>query len=167
MTIFEYIRMGGAINWILFAAFLATFFLAFERIIYFIRTAGVKNHHSQSARMRRISNTTAGMPEKIRNEILERHGALLNREMEKGIWLISFFSAASPSLGLLGTVLGLIRAFQDMAATGASGSIQDFSAGIWVAMLTTACGLIVALPPEHVFLRLCSFRPSVLHRWPG
>ncbi len=146
MTVIEYIKMGGAINWILFAAFLTTFFIAFERIIYFAATAGKRNQRSQSARMRRISRETAGIPGDTRNEILERQGTLLYEEMKKGLWIISFLSAASPSLGLLGTVLGLIRAFQDMAGSGATGSIEEFSAGIWMAMLTTACGLIVALP---------------------
>ncbi len=145
MNLLEYIRMGGGINWILCLCFFISCILIIERLIYF-SFSGRKNHpSSQISRMRRISRETKNIPRDIRIDILEKHGALLQEEMEKELWLLRFIAAASPTLGLLGTVIGLIRAFQDMGA-GSTGTIQDFSGGIWLAMLTTACGLIVALP---------------------
>lgn len=52
----------------------------------------------------------------------------------------------SPLLGLLGTVLGMIVAFQQMADAGSKVDPALLSGGIWQALLTTAVGLIVAIP---------------------
>lgn len=52
----------------------------------------------------------------------------------------------APLLGLLGTVLGMIQAFQELQAAGAQADPTILSGGIWVALLTTAVGLIVAIP---------------------
>ncbi|HEX5515416.1 MAG TPA: MotA/TolQ/ExbB proton channel family protein [Gammaproteobacteria bacterium] len=52
----------------------------------------------------------------------------------------------APLLGLLGTVLGMIAAFQQMEAAGSQVDPSILSGGIWEALLTTAVGLIVAIP---------------------
>ena len=52
----------------------------------------------------------------------------------------------SPLLGLLGTVLGMIAAFQQMEAAGAQVDPSTLSSGIWQALLTTAAGLGIAIP---------------------
>lgn len=51
-----------------------------------------------------------------------------------------------PLLGLLGTVLGMIQAFQDLEMAGGSANAAQLAGGIWQALLTTAAGLITALP---------------------
>ena len=56
----------------------------------------------------------------------------------------------SPLLGLLGTVLGMIAAFQQMEAAGAQVDPSTLSSGIWQALLTTAVGLGVAIPATAV-----------------
>lgn len=52
----------------------------------------------------------------------------------------------APLLGLLGTVIGMIEAFRDLAAAGNQVNPAILSGGIWEALLTTAVGLIVAIP---------------------
>lgn len=52
----------------------------------------------------------------------------------------------SPLLGLLGTVIGMIRAFRELEQAGARIDPSLLSGGIWEALLTTAAGLIVAIP---------------------
>jgi biopolymer transport protein ExbB len=61
---------------------------------------------------------------------------------------LSFLAKIAPLFGLLGTVLGMILAFEVIAKTADSGEVkpQDVAAGIGTALLTTAAGLIVALP---------------------
>ena len=51
-----------------------------------------------------------------------------------------------PLLGLLGTVLGMIQAFQDLEMAQGAANAALLAGGIWQALLTTAAGLIVALP---------------------
>lgn len=63
--------------------------------------------------------------------------------------VLSTVASVSPLLGLLGTVLGLITMFQSIGSDGSSMaqvSADVMASGIWTAMLTTAWGLIVAIP---------------------
>ena len=60
--------------------------------------------------------------------------------------LLELIATLSPLLGLLGTVLGMIDAFQALEVAGSRVNPAILSGGIWVALLTTAAGLIVAIP---------------------
>ena len=64
---------------------------------------------------------------------------------ERGFILLSRIAAVAPLLGLLGTVTGLMAAFQKIAALGGSVDITVLSGGIWEAMITTATGLVTAI----------------------
>ncbi|WP_310618752.1 MotA/TolQ/ExbB proton channel family protein [Flexibacterium corallicola] len=59
---------------------------------------------------------------------------------------LDLISQIAPLLGLFGTVLGMIEAFQAMAAAGSQVDPSALAGGIWVALLTTAVGLAVAIP---------------------
>ena len=65
--------------------------------------------------------------------------------LEKHIGLLAVFAAVAPLLGLLGTVTGMIQTFQTMTVYG-SGNAKMLSGGIAEALITTAGGLIVAIP---------------------
>ncbi|WP_456457165.1 MotA/TolQ/ExbB proton channel family protein [Thermovibrio sp.] len=67
-------------------------------------------------------------------------------ELERGLTLLATVAAISPLLGLLGTVLGMVKIFGVLKGAGALGSPQELSAGIAEALLTTIFGLIVAIP---------------------
>lgn len=60
--------------------------------------------------------------------------------------LIELVATLSPLLGLLGTVLGMIKAFQRLEGAGTAVDPAVLSGGIWEALLTTAAGLIIAIP---------------------
>jgi len=68
-------------------------------------------------------------------------------ELERGMTLLATIAAISPLLGLIGTVLGMIKIF-GVLTTGASaiGNPQQLSGGIAEALLTTVFGLFVAIP---------------------
>ena len=68
--------------------------------------------------------------------------------------IIEVIANLSPLLGLFGTVLGMIFAFQAMADAGSNVNPAVLSGGIWQALLTTAVGLAVAIPASliHSFL---------------
>lgn len=63
-------------------------------------------------------------------------------------WLrpLEIIATLSPLLGLLGTVIGMIAAFRSLEAAGSQVDPAILSGGIWQALLTTAVGLIVAIP---------------------
>ncbi len=66
--------------------------------------------------------------------------------LRSGLRALALIATISPLIGLLGTVLGMIEAFQSLEAAGSRVDPAILSGGIWVALLTTAAGLIVAIP---------------------
>jgi biopolymer transport protein ExbB len=85
-------------------------------------------------------------PERIEAEA-RRVGNLELQRAEAYLSVLSFIAQASPLLGLLGTVLGMVDLFQGLQASGLQSiDLALLSSGIWKALLTTAAGLTVALP---------------------
>lgn len=74
----------------------------------------------------------------------ERNRARMMGYMKKNLWVLGTIGSASPFLGLLGTVLGIVRSFHSMAANK-SGGLDVVGAGISEALIATAAGLVVAL----------------------
>jgi len=70
--------------------------------------------------------------------------------LERGFRLLDTIAQLAPLLGLFGTVLGMIEAFQGLQAGGSSVDPSLLAGGIWVALLTTAVGLAVAMPTSMI-----------------
>ena len=66
--------------------------------------------------------------------------------LESGFRVLDTVAQLAPLLGLLGTVLGMIQAFQALQSAGPQVDPASLAGGIWVALLTTAAGLCVAMP---------------------
>jgi biopolymer transport protein ExbB/biopolymer transport protein TolQ len=71
-------------------------------------------------------------------------------KFRRGLGLLATTGATAPFVGLLGTVMGVVNAFQGMAAAG-SGGLAAISAGIAEALITTAFGLLVAIPAVWLY----------------
>lgn len=84
------------------------------------------------------------------NRALERENAITSAEMKKGLGGLATIGSTAPFIGLFGTVFGIINAFTGMAMTG-SGGLAAVSAGIAEALITTAFGLLVAIPAVMAF----------------
>ena len=76
---------------------------------------------------------------------LERQAQREVQSLKRGLGLLATVGSTAPFVGLLGTVMGIVNAFQSMALTG-SGGLGTVSAGIAEALITTAFGLLVAIP---------------------
>lgn len=83
--------------------------------------------------------------ELIREEVERRAMNQLN-QLRSFLRPLEIIATLSPLLGLLGTVLGMITAFQQMEGAGNQVDPSVLSGGIWQALLTTAVGLAVAIP---------------------
>jgi biopolymer transport protein ExbB/biopolymer transport protein TolQ len=81
---------------------------------------------------------------------IQRATALTSNDLKKGIPSLATIGATAPFVGLLGTVVGIITAFQGIAATG-SGGLGSVSAGISEALVETALGLVVAIPAVWLY----------------
>ncbi|MEM0934550.1 MAG: MotA/TolQ/ExbB proton channel family protein [Pseudomonadota bacterium] len=71
-------------------------------------------------------------------------------KLEGGFRILDSIAQIAPLLGLFGTVLGMIDAFRALQAAGAAVDPSVLAGGIWVALLTTAVGLAVAMPTQLV-----------------
>ncbi len=67
-------------------------------------------------------------------------------EARTGLRFLELTATVAPLLGLLGTVLGMIAAFQTLQEAGARADPSALAGGIWEALLTTAAGMAVAIP---------------------
>jgi len=76
---------------------------------------------------------------------VERQMLIVLSEFKRGLGVLGTVGSTAPFVGLLGTVVGVITAFQGIAASG-SGGIGAVSAGIAEALVETALGLVVAIP---------------------
>ncbi|MCL3883375.1 MotA/TolQ/ExbB proton channel family protein [Marivita sp. GX14005] len=70
--------------------------------------------------------------------------------LEAGFKLLDMVAQLAPLLGLFGTVLGMIEAFRTLQGAGSTVDPSLLAGGIWVALLTTAAGLAVAMPAALV-----------------
>jgi biopolymer transport protein ExbB/biopolymer transport protein TolQ len=81
---------------------------------------------------------------------LERASAIVHAELKRGVSGLATIGSTAPFVGLFGTVVGIIHAFQGIAAQKSPG-IGAVSAGIAEALVTTAIGLFVAVPAVWVY----------------
>jgi len=86
---------------------------------------------------------------------IQRASALTAADLKKGMGGLATIGATAVFVGLLGTTLGVINAFQGIAATG-SGGLGAVSAGIAEALVGTAVGLFVAIPAVWFYNYLTS-----------
>src|SRR5215207_1210164 len=76
---------------------------------------------------------------------VEREMLMTITDLKRGLGVLATVGATAPFVGLLGTTMGIVNAFVGMAASG-SGGLSAISAGVAEALITTAFGLIVAIP---------------------
>ena len=128
----------------------------------------VRNDEMKSAvNYCRIANTpAANMIEKGLERIdrpasevqaaLENAGNLEIAKLEQGLSVMATISSGAPMIGFLGTVLGMVRAFWEMANAGNNIDITLLSSGIYEAMITTVGGLIVGIVAMFAYNYLVS-----------
>ena len=87
---------------------------------------------------------------------LENAGNLEIAKLEQGLPVMATISSGAPMIGFLGTVLGMVRAFWEMANAGNNIDITLLSSGIYEAMVTTVGGLIVGIVAMFAYNYLVS-----------
>lgn len=104
----------------------------------------VRRDPSLLANLYRAALTAAESPHEDSWRLMRhRHNATV-RSLKRHLWLVGTIGSLAPFIGLLGTVLGIVRAFENMAATG-SGGFAVVAAGISEALVATAAGLLIGV----------------------
>lgn len=116
-----------------------------ERLFFYVRLPAIANCKRYQS-LQRALEKNCSQPKAIRDELISD---LLSRIKEPylfGIRILRLISVVAPMLGLLGTVLGIIDSFKVISTHEGAVHPSLIADGLWVAMLTTAVGLIIALP---------------------
>lgn len=109
------------------------------------------NNDSPIGRMIGKGLSRLGRPLNDINQAIENVGKLEVARLENGVSMVGTIAALGPSLGFLGTVTGMVKAFFDMSTAGNNIDIQLLSSGIYEAMVTTVGGLIVGIIANFLY----------------
>jgi biopolymer transport protein ExbB len=107
------------------------------------------------ARVLALGITERNRPRAELERIMEREGEEQVEKLERNLGALIVIIGVEPMLGFLGTIIGLIKAFMSWEQLGSNVTVNSLAAGIYQAMITTAAGLIVAIPYficYHLFL---------------
>jgi biopolymer transport protein ExbB len=180
-----WLDQGGWSLWLLIALSIISISIASFKLIQFIWFGIANSHHyaiwqeqlnndllvtrytkkhNNCYLLNRISNYAFEQAkiQKNRNDfevVMEQYANNEIEQMRSGLKSLEVITMVAPLLGLLGTVLGMINAFEQLKHAGMQVDPSILSAGISQALLTTAAGLIVALPALslwHLYERMLS-----------
>ncbi len=167
---FQMIQHGGPLMVVLFLCSIVALGVFIERLFYYKRSrmnvseflAGVLALVRRQSYAEAISRCEEGhgpIVAVVRTAIYKRHlppaelrevvreiAQLSIPELEANISLLGTIGYVAPLLGLFGTVLGMITAFEQINRTSGTASVGELSQGIYLALITTAGGLAVAIP---------------------
>ena len=170
-TMFDYFLAGGILMWPILLCSLVALAVVLERMVDLRRSKVVDDHlHAQILQLVEDEGTERAMARaeadslpmsKVLTSVLRcantseaDMGAMLEDAGARELWQLrrnakplGIVSNVAPLLGLLGTVFGIIRAFEDVAAQEAAvGNSRMLATGVYEALITTAAGLCVAIP---------------------
>lgn len=167
MVIAEIFEKGGPIVWILLGYSIIALTLVIERLLHYIWMKRLPRDFEQAlassfseGRVEAYLKPLKGPDARILQAIcLARHEGIRDLDsvasrcgseellkMERGFRTLSILGHTAPLLGLLGTIIGMIKAFMVIEVAGGRVDSQALAGGIWEAMLTTGVGLVVAIP---------------------
>jgi biopolymer transport protein ExbB len=99
----------------------------------------------QEFRAHQMSSEISGEEIEASKRALERAEAIVHAELKRGIGTLATIGSSAPFVGLLGTVVGIINAFKGISTQKSTG-LGAVAGGISEALVTTAVGLLVAIP---------------------
>ena len=135
---------GGPVLWLLAALSVVALTLILAKTVQFAvaRLGGPALRHVAGAALEH----SRGAQPTAAEDAGRRAARRIMRPLESGLTTLGMIAMLSPLIGLLGTVLGMIEAFRALETAATSVDPSLLSGGIWVALLTTAAGLVVAIP---------------------
>ena len=169
MSLFDLFLKGGALMWVLLALSFVAIYL-FGKKWWMIRKAGkidrnfmndihdfihdgkirsavslCQKYDSPVARLVEKGLERTGRPLTDIQTAIENTGNVEVERLERGLPILATIAGGAPMIGFLGTVIGMVQAFFNMAQAGNNIDITLLSGGIYVAMVTTVGGLIVGI----------------------
>lgn len=122
----------------------ATIFII-ERSIYFLQLLKFSKYNFYATILAELQRNR-NLSKEYRDEIISHKLRDVKESLEFGIHVLRIIAVLSPMVGLLGTVIGMIKAFKIIASQNSPVAPSMIADGLWNAMLTTAYGLSIAIP---------------------
>lgn len=183
----DYMQKGGPLMWLILLCSIVSVAVFLERIVYFHRAsvnAGeflqglsnlIRNRNFAEARVEcqatsvpvtRVIHAAIvrhRLPRSELREIVQEAGQLEVPRLERNLGILAAVGYICPLIGLLGTVTGLIQAFVQLSANNGYATLADVSGGIYESLLTTAAGLVVAIPTILAYCFLSARLNALVH----
>jgi biopolymer transport protein ExbB len=182
----EYMQKGGPLMWLILVCSIVSVTVFFERLLFFHRATiqvgeflrGLANLIQRRnfaealqytgtpgpvARVVRAAIIRHDAPRAELKDIVQEAGQLEVPKLEQKLTILSTIAFVTPLIGLLGTVTGLIDAFVTISTQSGYASSTDISSGIYKSLLTTAAGLVVAIPSSVAYSYLSSRVNVLMH----
>lgn len=192
LSIMELIMSGGLggqiIIAILFVLLFVAVYLYFERL-FAIRAASKMDHNfmnqirdhvssgniqgakvlcaQQNSPVSRLTEkgiSRIGSPLEDINTAIENAGRLEIYKLEKNVSILATIAGAAPMIGFLGTVIGMVLAFHQLATSSGQAEMGNLAEGIYTAMTTTVAGLIVGIIAYIGYNHLVVRTDKVVHQ---
>ncbi len=119
---------------------------------------------SPVARLTEKGISRIGKPLEDINKAIENAGTLEVYKLEKNVSILATVAGAAPMIGFLGTVIGMILAFHEMASSGGQAEMGSLASGIYTAMTTTVAGLVVGIIAYIGYNHLVNRTDKVVHK---
>ncbi len=119
---------------------------------------------SPVARLTEKGVSRIGKPLDDINAAIENAGTLEVYKLEKNVNILATVAGAAPMIGFLGTVIGMILAFHQMASSGGQAEMGALASGIYTAMTTTVAGLVVGIIAYMGYNHLVNRTDKVIHK---
>ena len=166
----EFMEKGGPLMWPIFACSIAALAIIVDRSIFFLRIrlhfnafveelVGLlsakdfgkalnvaREGHDPSAVIATSYLESMDFSPALREDVLDRVGGQQVERVEARLRMLGAIAHVTPLLGLCGTVMGMINAFRTIEELRGQADVEALARGIWEALLTTAAGLLVAIP---------------------
>lgn len=164
------IAHGGIMIWVLFAASTVALLVFAERLLHYHRAqinsmeflSGVRNVLKRDnivealsicdatpgpvARLVKVAILNRDRGREGVREAIEEAGLMEVPRLEEKLNVLATLAQIAPLLGLLGTVLGLLKIFSALQLAGAHAHMEQLAGGVWQALISTAAGIAVAIP---------------------
>ena len=183
----DFMQKGGPLMWLLLLCSVLAGAVFLERVTYFHRAqirvgeflrglANLLQRHAFAEALGECAATRGPVARVIHAAILRHHaprielkeivqeaGQLEVPRLERRLGILVTIAFVAPLLGLLGTVTGLIEAFVNISTQSGFARSADIANGIYESLLTTAAGLVVAIPCAVGFGYLSARINSLMH----
>lgn len=184
----DYMQKGGPLMWLLVLLSIISTVVFFERLIYYHRITlrvgeflrGLSNliargHYAEAlhecagtagpvARVIHAAIVRHEAPRPELKEIVREAGQLEVPKLERRLAMLATIAYVAPMVGLLGTVTGMIEVFVSLSSNaGGVATTADISTGVYKSLLTTAAGLVVAIPTSLAYSFLSSRVSTLMH----